>query len=334
LPLYHNKRISYNNIDGGHYLESGIMEVINEKKLEIKIIGALKGHTGCIYAMDRGLYSNTIFTGGSDNFIAHWNLESLQAEKFATSFAAHLYTICHIPEKKLLLAGTTDGNIHIIDIDQKKEIRILKLHKGPVFDIKYSLKTNCFYTAGGDGNLAVCSLDTFSQIKILTLCQDKLRSIDFNYNTSEIAIAMGSCDIFILDLFTLQLKYGFIAHQLSANIVRYAPDGKFLLSGGRDAHLNIWETGNYTLIKSIPAHNWAIYDIAFSPDGSLFATASRDKTVKIWDTKTFGLIKRITKEHFAGHTFSVNKLLWSAYNNYLVSVGDDKEVTIRELIYE
>ncbi len=309
------------------------MEVINEKKLAIKMIAALKGHTGCIYAMDSGLYPNTIFTGGSDNFIAQWNLETLQAEKFATSFAAHLYTICHIPEKKLLLAGTTDGNIHIINTDQKKEIRILKLHKGPVFDIKYSLKTNYFYTAGGDGNLAICSLDTFSPTRIITLSHEKLRSIDFNNSASEIAIATGSCDIFILDLFTLQVKSGFIAHQLSTNIVRYTPDGRFLLSGGRDAYLKIWETGSNTLLKAIPAHNWAIYDIAFSPDGNLFATASRDKTVKIWDTKTFRLIKRITKEHSAGHTFSVNKLLWSNFNNYLVAVGDDKEITIRDLIY-
>jgi WD40 repeat protein len=308
------------------------METISGKKLAAEIIGTLKGHTGCIYAVDKGLAANMIFTGGSDNFIAQWDLHTLEGEKFATSFAAHLYTICHIPEKKLLLAGTTDGNIHIIDTDQKKEIRILKYHKGPVFDIKYSLKTNCFYTAGGDGNFAVCSLDSLSLIKMIMLCREKLRSIDFNYHTSEIAIAMGSCDIFILDLFTLQLKYGFIAHRLSANIVRYTPDGKFLLSGGRDAYLNVWETCSYTQVKSTPAHNWAIYDIAFSPDNALFATASRDKTVKIWDAKTFGLIKRITKDSPGAHTHSVNKLLWSAFNNYLISVGDDKEVTIRQLI--
>lgn len=310
------------------------MEIISEKKLEVKTIGALSGHSGCIYAADRGVYANTIFTGGSDNFIAQWNLDTLQGEKFATSFAAHLYAICYIPEKQLLLAGTTDGNIHIIDIVQKKEIRILKHHAGPVFDIKYSLKTNCFYTAGGDGNFAVCSLDNLSLIKVISLSGEKLRSIDFNYNASEIAISMGSCDIFILDMFTLQPKHGFLAHRLSANIARYTPDNKFLISGGRDAYLNIWETGKYNLVKSIPAHNWAIYDIVFSPDGALFATASRDKTVKIWDAETFGLIKRVTKECVTGHTHSVNQLLWSTYNNYLVSVGDDKEVTIRELIYE
>jgi WD40 repeat protein len=164
----------------------------------------------------------------------------------------------------------------------------------------------------------------------------KVRSIDFNDTTSEIAVALGDSNVLIFDLHTLEYKKDFIAHQLGekiigANIVRYSPDGKFLLTGGRDAYLNIWSVENYELIKSIPAHNWAIYDIVFSPDGSLLATASRDKTVKIWDAKTYQILKRITKENFEAHTHSVNKLIWSTYHNYLVSVGDDKLVMIREI---
>jgi WD40 repeat protein len=142
--------------------------------------------------------------------------------------------------------------------------------------------------------------------------------------------------VLIFDLFTLEYKKDMIAHQLGekvvgANIVRYSPDSKFLLTGGRDAHLNIWSVENYELIKSIPAHNWAIYDIVFSPDGTLFATASRDKTIKIWDATSYQILKRITKENFEAHTHSVNKLIWSTYGNYLVSVGDDKMVMIREV---
>ena len=54
----------------------------------------------------------------------------------------------------------------------------------------------------------------------------------------------------------------------------------FLLTGGRDGHLNIWQVGDYDMIKLIPAHEWAIYDIVYSPNSNLFATASRDKTLK------------------------------------------------------
>lgn len=307
------------------------MEVIKEIKIDIKNIAVLSGHSGCVYAMDKGLSESTVFTGGSDKFIVLWNLETLHAEKFVASLPATVYTICHIPEKKLLLAGTTAGNIHIIDLDKKEEIKILQHHTEPVFDIKYSLNTNCFYTAGGDGNFAVCSLDTLSLIKIKKLSTQKVRSIDFNYTTSEIAVACGDCNILIFDLYTLAEKKSFIAHQLAANVVRYSPDGTFLLTGGRDAYLNIWQAANYELVKSIPAHNWAIYDIVYNPDASLFATASRDKTIKIWDVKTFQILKRIRKENFDSHTYSVNKLLWSTYNNYLVSAGDDRMIVVREI---
>ena len=299
--------------------------------IDVKHIATLAGHSGCIYAMDKGISESTIFTGGSDLIIALWNLDTLQTEKFAASLPAAVYTICHIPEKNILLAGTTTGSVHIIDLEKNQEIKILQHHTAPIFDIKYSLKTNCFYTAGGDGNFAVCSLDTLSLIKIKKLSEQKVRNIDFNYVTSEIAVALGDCTILVFDIYTLEVKTDFIAHQLAANIVRYSPDGKFLLTGGRDAHLNIWQTDNYELIKSIPAHNWAIYDIVFNPDTTLFATASRDKTIKIWDAKTYQLLHRITKENNEAHTHSVNKLLWSTYNNYLVSVGDDKVVMVREI---
>lgn len=299
--------------------------------IDVKHIATLAGHSGCIYAMDKGISESTIFTGGSDLIIALWSLDTLQTEKFAASLPAAVYTICHIPEKNILLAGTTTGSVHIIDLEKNQEIKILQHHTAPIFDIKYSLKTNCFYTAGGDGNFAVCSLDTLSLIKIKKLSEQKVRNIDFNYVTSEIAVALGDCTILVFDLYTLEVKTDFIAHQLAANVVRYSPDGKFLLTGGRDAHLNIWQTDSYELIKSIPAHNWAIYDIVFNPDTTLFATASRDKTIKIWDAKTYQLLHRITKENNEAHTHSVNKLLWSTYNNYLVSVGDDKVVMVREI---
>ena len=302
--------------------------------VEVKQIAALAGHNGCIYALEQGVSENTVFTGGSDKFIALWNLKTLQAEKFAASLPSSVYAMCHIPERQLLLAGTTTGSILILDLEKKEEIKILQHHTAPIFDIKYSLKTNCFYTASGDGHFAVCSLDTLSLLQIKKLTQEKIRNIDFNYTNSEIAVALGDRKVLVFDLHTLDHKTDFIAHQSAVYVVRYSPDGKFLLTGGKDAHLNIWNVEIYELIRSIPAHNWAIYDIVFNPDATLFATASRDKTIKIWDAKSHELLKRITKTKFEGHTHSVNKLFWSSYHNYLVSVGDDKLVMVRDICTE
>ena len=300
-------------------------------KIEIKKIATLKGHTSSVYALEKGEYEHLVFSGSSDKFVALWNLETLQAENFAATFPDMVVSICHVIEKKLLLVGTAAGSVHVLDLVSKEEIKILQHHTASVFNIKYSAQTNFFYTVGGDGNFAVCNLENLSLLKIKKMCTEKVRSIAFNYATSEIAVASGDCNIRIFDLHTLEEKKCFIAHQLSANTVCFSPDGHFLLSGGRDAHLKIWDATSYELIQSIPAHNYAIYDIAYSPNTALFATASRDKTIKIWNAKTFELLVRINKENFDGHVNSVNKLLWSKYNNYLVSTGDDRALMVWEV---
>jgi WD40 repeat protein len=299
--------------------------------LSIKKITTFTGHNGSVYTLAPGLTDTSFFSGSSDKFVALWNLETSEPEKFAAKFPAIVYALLHVPEKNLLFVGTSAGSIHILDLVKKEEIKILQHHKSPVFDIKYDLSTGHFFSASGDGNFAIGSLETLSLLKIKKLCEEKVRSIDVNNNASEIAVASGDCNIRIFDLHSLEEKYIFTAHRLSSNIVKYFPGKDLILTGGRDAHLNIWDSKSFSLIKSIPAHNYAIYDIAFSPDRKLFATASRDKTLKIWDAETFELLSRINKENHEGHLNSVNKLIWSNYNNYLISTGDDRAIIVWDI---
>jgi len=151
---------------------------------------------------------------------------------------------------------------------------------------------------------------------------------------NEAAIGCSDGTISIIDLETFEEKQRLTGHQdkFAVNTVKYHPNKKMLMSGSRDAHLNLWDAGNnYVLIKQIPAHNYAIYSIVFSPDSSHFATASRDKTVKIWNAEQQEVILRISSGEQDGHIRSVNKLLWSNYENYLLSTGDDHTIKVWEL---
>ena len=98
-------------------------------RIEVKKIATLTGHSDSIYALDKGIVEHLIFSGSGDKIIAQWNLKTFQDKKFVASYPSVLYSICHIPEKQLLLAGTSDGNVHILDLEKKEEIKILKNHK-------------------------------------------------------------------------------------------------------------------------------------------------------------------------------------------------------------
>ena len=297
--------------------------------LTVKKTAHLKGHTSPIYALAEGIKENLFFSGGSDEIVAEWNLETLNQERFAIKLEAPAYSINYIKETGIILVGNGIGGIHVIDLEKKKEIKLLQHHKGPVFDLKYSITRNAFYAASADGSISACSLETISHDKTVKLCDQKIRDMSINREQNQMAIACGDGSVRIFDLSSFSEIFSFGAHQLSANAVKYHPDGKQLISGGRDAHLNIWDINdNYRVIQSIPAHNYAIYSIEFSPDNHFIATASRDKTIKIWDVETLEILLRIDKSHFNGHINSVNKLLWSKYNNYLISTGDDKSIMV------
>jgi WD40 repeat protein len=230
----------------------------------------------------------------------------------------------YIPERNILVAGISGGEIHVIDLEKKKEIHFLKYHQKGIFDINYSIKHGIMITVGGDGIVSYWSLKDFSFIKSDKLCNEKIRSIAVDPKEEVAAIGCGDGTIRIIGLNDLKEQHRFHAHNLSVNALRFHANKNILLSGGRDAHLCVWNTNDYEKTQSIPAHNYAIYSLSFSPSADMFATASRDKTVKIWDTETFEVLSRIDREKNAGHAFSVNKVLWM--KDFLLSAGDDRKV--------
>ena len=297
--------------------------------IQIKKIIELTGHSGAVYALEQSETENCFYSGSGDKIVAKWDLESLSAENFSAQFPGIVYSLCFLKEKNVLLAGTSEGKVHVLDLAGKKEIKILQNHAQPVFDLKHSAKN--ILSCGSDGTLSIISSEDFTAKKIIKLCNGKLRAIDIYEN--EAAIACGDGVIRVIDLENLKLQCEFPAHKDSVYAVKFSPDGKYILSGGKDAHLNKWkmENGKWSMEKSIPAHNYAVYSIVFSPDGKLFATASRDKTIKIWDSNTFEILTRINKENSEGHINSVNKLLWSNYKNFLISTGDDRKIMVWEV---
>ena len=300
--------------------------------MEIKKVSHLAGHNSAVYCISESASLNIIYTGGADQVVIEWDLSGVNQPKIISDVKAIVYSLCFIPEKNYLIIGESKGGIHILDLKEKREIKFFVQTLLAIFDIKYSPANKTFYSASWDGSISAWSLEDLTLIKNIPLCKEKIRAIDINATESLMAVACGDGTIRIFNLQTLEETQKLDAHQGSTYSVKFHPNGKFLLSGAKDAMLNIYDIPkSCALIKSIPAHNYAIYSIVFSPDGKLFATASRDKTLKIWNAETFEIIKRIDKDKHEGHNNSVNKLLWSSYKDYLISTGDDRMVMVWEI---
>jgi WD40 repeat protein len=232
-----------------------------------------------------------------------------------------------------LIVGHNYEGIHLLNWQNKIEIGSLQLTKAAIFDVK-SYAHNLFI-ASGDGSLMKVDSRLLTINGKVHLSEKSARAISINEQLGEVAVGYSDSFIRIFDLDTLELKNAWQAHANSVFTVQYSADGKFLLSGSRDARLKRWEaTDHYKQTGEVVAHMYAINHLAFSPDNKHFVTCSMDKSIKVWDAEKLMLLKVIDRSRHAGHGTSVNKVLWTNYDNQLLSASDDRTISIWNLNFE
>jgi WD40 repeat protein len=295
--------------------------------MEITKVIELSGHKAGIYAMHKGEEDHLIYASGGDNHLIEWNLYEPDKSKAIANLPSNGYCIVKLIAQNVLLIGSFNGGIHVIDLALKKEIRLLKAHESIVFDLIVIPHNNEFIAVSGDGTFSVWSSLDFTLIKQIKLTDKRLRSIDYSKNKNILAIGCsdGTTRILNADTYKELIAINGGEDERFINKVVFHPKADALITGSR-GFLCIWNTNTFELIERIAAHQFSVYGIAFNPDGTLFASSSMDKTIRIWNANTYKLEKEISRQNLKGHTNSINALLWTTYNDYLVSGGDDKKV--------
>lgn len=300
--------------------------------IQVKKLHSLTGHRDCVYTLQGIQGSPIFFSGGGDGMMVKWDAEHPEEGERIAQLPNSIYAVSYLKSIDLLIAGHNYEGIHLLDWRNKKEIASLKLTTSAIFDIQ-SFENDCL-VASGDGSLTVVDYKKLTIRKRLPGAQKSARTVAVNPVHGEVAVGYSDNFIRVFRLDDYSLKKEWQAHANSVFTLAYSPDFAWLLSGSRDARLKVWRIEeDYRLHKDIAAHLYAINHIAFSPDGKHFVTCSMDKSVKVWQTDGLTLLKVIDKARHAGHGTSVNKLLWSSFNNQVISASDDRTISIWDVIF-
>ncbi len=300
--------------------------------VQVNKLHSFTGHRDCVYTLQGGEQPNLFFSGAGDGMVVLWDLQNPGDGELMAKLPNSIYSLHHLADKKLLVVGQNFSGIHLIDYQNKSELASLQLTASYIFDIQSF--NNDLVIATGDGSVIIVDLEAWTLKKSISLSDKSARAIAINPTRGEVAIGYSDHAIRIFSLGDYALKQEIKAHDNSVFTLSYSPDGDYLFSGARDARLKVWEVNsNYALAAEVAAHLYAINHLTFSPDGTLFATASMDKSIKVWRTKNVELLKVIDKGRHAGHGTSVNKLLWTSFNNQLVSASDDRTISAWDLLF-
>ncbi len=288
----------------------------------------LTGHNAAIFALSPGFEPGTFLSAAGDGWVVRWQLDDPETGRLLARTEEQIFSLCSLPGERLIVAGTMNGGLHWIPVEDAAATRNIAHHQKGAYALLAA--GEWLLSAGGDGALTRWSVKQMRSLETLRLSNQALRCLDYNEARNEVAVGSSDNSIYLLDAGDFSIRRHLAqAHDNSVFTVRYHPDGRHLLSGGRDAHLRIWDLDDdCRCVYAQPAHWFTINDIAFSPDGRLFATASRDKTVKLWDATTFELLKVLDAVRAGGHLNSVNTLLWHEQGPTLISAGDDRSMVL------
>ncbi|MBT9391685.1 WD40 repeat domain-containing protein [Hymenobacter sp. NST-14] len=297
---------------------------------QVQKLATLAGHRDCVYTLTGTAGEELVYSAGADGLVVSWRADAPEQDgELVARVENSVYALRHLPARNLLVLGHNFQGVQVIDLATRTLLHATALPPVAIFDLLYSEARQRLYVALADGTLAVLRASDFRLETLLRLSEKSLRCLSLHEERGELAVGGSDWRVRILDADTLAVRHTIEGATNSVFTAAYSPDGRYLLTAGRDAHLRIWDVAaGYQEHRSIVAHLFTINHLIFSPDARLLATCSMDKSIKLWDAETWQLLRVVDRARHAGHGTSVNKLFWPGSRNRLVSCSDDRTLAV------
>jgi hypothetical protein len=118
----------------------------------------------------------------------------------------------------------------------------------------------------------------------------------------------------------------FNGHTKGVQSAAISPDNKYIVSGGDDDDLRLWELATGKELKTFKGHTQPVWSVAFSPDGKFILSGGEDDIVRLWDVE-----KGVEIKQLRGHTDIINRVIFSPDGKKAVSTADDKTARLWDL---
>lgn len=291
--------------------------------VKLNKVANLEGHEHPIYALCISQKEHILFSAGGEGAVVEWSLKNMAPIKVMFKTRATIYSL-HCPKSlPLLISGDRNGQLSIFDFAQQKLVFQKQLTGKPIFGM-LSIG-NLLYFISEDGMLRTFDLIQFKIIEEHLIANESLRSIAFNDHDQLIYIGAKDHRIYAYSILEKKVIRSDEEHTLPVFALTFNEQSQVLYSGSRDAQIKIW---NDKKTENIAAHLYAVNDLLLIPETNFLVSASMDKSIKIWDTDTQQLLSVADAQRNDGHQKSVNVLAYTAFENYIISAGDDRMIFV------
>ncbi len=237
-----------------------------------------------------------VVSGSEDKTLHLWDIKSAKCLRTYTGHTQRITTLAIFPYGRFILSGSDDRTMRLWNPATAKCLQTFKGARKNITAMAIAPDNQFFVSGTEDGMLAVWNLTTVKHSKTF----------------------QGAKPV-----------QSFKAHQRGITTAAVTSDGRFILSGSKDATLRLWNPGTAKNLITFKGHLDTVTGVTITPDARFALSGSDDKTLRLWDILT-GAALWI----FEGHQKEVKAVAMTPDARFAISGGDDTTLRIWELDWE
>ena len=324
-------------------------------------IGTLQEHTVAVYGVSFSPDGRTLVSGGDDNTVRLWNVETqtqirtleeynswlfwLRDAKwyigepnaarysyFEFRDAVWLNGVSFSPDGRTLASVSSDGDVHLWDVETQTQIDRLEGHTGGINSVSFSPDGKTLASGSHDGAVRLWDVETQTGIAIRE-SNSSVLSVSFSPDGKEIAYIYPSgsnINVRFSDVETLTStnKYNFFQHSVFEHTMW---DVLWVVAAqGKNIH---------TILNG---HTYdPVFSVAFSPDGKTIAASAGpynriySSHMRMWDVATLTEIDTRTypwgdKSYTGERSFSNKNVAFSPDGKTILSRCGQQVICLRD----
>jgi len=135
------------------------------------------GHSDSVWSVAISPDRQTLVSGGSDNLIKIWNLNTGEEIHTITGHSEPVFSVAISPDGQTFASGSSDNTITVWDLSTGQEIHTITGHSSAVYSVAISPDGQFLVSGSADKTVKVWNLSTGEEIRTLTLHSEAVQFV-------------------------------------------------------------------------------------------------------------------------------------------------------------